>query len=105
MPRSSTLKNRGARTPRPERANHTTASVQDYLAAIYDADVTALLPALRAPALVLHYRGDRVIPYAGGQQLAAGLPRGRLVTLPGRHHLPDARDLDQIVSAITDFLA
>jgi DtxR family Mn-dependent transcriptional regulator len=35
MTKSSTLKNRAPRT-RPERANHTTASVQDYLAAIYD---------------------------------------------------------------------
>jgi DtxR family transcriptional regulator, iron-dependent repressor len=35
MTKSSTLKNRTSRA-RPERANHTTASVQDYLAAIYD---------------------------------------------------------------------
>jgi DtxR family Mn-dependent transcriptional regulator len=35
MPKSSTLKNRGGRARR-EAANHTTASVQDYLAAIYD---------------------------------------------------------------------
>ena len=35
MAKSSTLKKRAPR-PGPERANHTTASVQDYLAAIYD---------------------------------------------------------------------
>ena len=35
MAKSSILKSKGQRTA-PERANHTTASVQDYLAAIYD---------------------------------------------------------------------
>jgi DtxR family Mn-dependent transcriptional regulator len=35
MAKTSTLKNRAERT-HPGRANHTTASVQDYLAAIYD---------------------------------------------------------------------
>jgi DtxR family Mn-dependent transcriptional regulator len=35
MPKSSILKNKRP-PPGPERANHTTASVQDYLAAIYD---------------------------------------------------------------------
>jgi pimeloyl-ACP methyl ester carboxylesterase/DNA-binding SARP family transcriptional activator len=76
-----------------------------YLEAIYDIDVTALLPAVTAPTLVLHYRGDRVVPYRGGEQLAAGLPDARLVTLDGRYHLPDARDLDRIVATITDFLS
>src|SRR6516164_8900394 len=76
-----------------------------YLAAIYAADVTALLPAVSAPALVLHYRGDRVIPHRGGLQLAEGLPDARLVTLEGRYHLPDVRDLDHIVGTIATFLS
>ena len=76
-----------------------------YPAAIYTADVTAFLPAVSAPALVLHYRGDRVIPHRGGQQLAEGLPGARLVTLEGRYHLPDIRDLDHIVGTITAFLS
>jgi len=76
-----------------------------YLAAIYAADVKALLPAVSAPALVLHYRGDRVIPHRGGLQLAENLPDARLVTLEGRYHLPDVRDLDHIVDTITTFLS
>jgi Bacterial transcriptional activator domain/Transcriptional regulatory protein, C terminal/Serine aminopeptidase, S33 len=76
-----------------------------YLAAIYAADVKALLPAVSAPALVLHYRGDRVIPNRGGLQLAEGLPDARLVTFEGRYHLPDIRDLDHIVDTITAFLS
>jgi DNA-binding SARP family transcriptional activator/pimeloyl-ACP methyl ester carboxylesterase len=76
-----------------------------YLEAIYATDATALLPAVRAPALVLHYQGDRVIPHRGGLQLAEGLPDARLVTLKGRYHLPDIRDLDHIVGTITAFLS
>jgi pimeloyl-ACP methyl ester carboxylesterase len=75
-----------------------------YLASLYDVDVTGLLPAVRAPALVLHYRGDRLVPFAGARQLTAGLPDARLVALDGPYHLPDARDLDGVVAAVREFL-
>lgn len=100
--------------PTDAAAEHMAAVLRDcadrevaagYLAAIYDADVSGLLPAVTAPALVLHYRGDRVIPYTGGLQLAEGLPNARLVTLEGRFHLPDTRDLGEIVGRITAFLS
>jgi DNA-binding SARP family transcriptional activator/pimeloyl-ACP methyl ester carboxylesterase len=95
-------------------ADHMTAVLRDsadrdvaagYLEAIYAADAAALLAAVSAPALVLHYRGDRVIPHRGGLQLAEGLPDARLITLEGRYHLPDIRDLDQIVDTILAFLS
>ena len=75
-----------------------------YLEEMYRTDVSDLLPNVSAPALVMHYRGDRLIPFSGGQQLAAGLPDARLVALDGPYHLPDARDLDQVVAAVTEFL-
>jgi len=75
-----------------------------YLAAVYEIDVSGLLPEVACPALILHYRGDRVIPFAGGLELARGLPDARLMVLDGRYHLPDAADLDTIVGAIADFL-
>jgi len=75
-----------------------------YLAAVYEIDVSGLLPEVACPALILHYRGDRVIPFAGGMQLAKGLPNARLVALDGRFHLPDATDLDTVAPTITDFL-
>ena len=100
--------------PTDAAADHMAAVLRDsagpdvaagYLAAIYAADATALLPAMSAPALVLHYRGDRVIPHRGGLQLAEGLPEARLVTLEGRYHLPDVRDLDRIAGTVTAFLS
>ena len=72
---------------------------------IYDIDVTDLLARVAAPALVLHYRGDRLVPFAGGRQLAGGLPDARLVPLDGAFHLPDAGDLDRVVATIAAFLS
>ncbi len=76
----------------------------DYLASMYEHDVAHLLPAVTAPGLVLHYRGDRLIPFRGSQQLVAGLRNARLVPLDGRVHLPDARDLDQIQKNVVEHI-
>ncbi|MGZ4685020.1 alpha/beta fold hydrolase [Oryzihumus sp.] len=74
----------------------------DYLASLYEHNVVDRLPTVTAPALVLHYRGDRLIPFRGAQQLVAGLRNARLVVLEGRVHLPDANDLDQIQKNIVE---
>ncbi|MDQ1631878.1 MAG: hypothetical protein QOC80_1850 [Frankiaceae bacterium] len=76
-----------------------------YLEQVFELDVSPLLASVRAPALVLHCRGDRVIPFVGGQQLAAGLPDCSFLALEGRCHLPQAGDLDRVTEAIVDFLA
>jgi DNA-binding CsgD family transcriptional regulator len=49
-------------------------------------DVTAVLPELSLPTLVLHARGDRVAPDAG-VALAADIPDARLVLLDSRNHV------------------
>ena len=75
-----------------------------YLEAIYDTDVSDLVDRVRTPALVLHYRGDRVIPFAGGEALAAMLPSARFVAEDGAWHLPDARDVGDIIEAVEELL-
>ena len=75
-----------------------------YLEAIYNTDVTDVIDAIQAPALVLHYRGDRVIPFAGGEDLAATLPSARFIARDGAWHLPDARDVDDIIDAVEELL-
>jgi len=52
-----------------------------------DTDVTALLPRVKVPTLVLHARGDARVPFESGRRMAAGIPGARFVTLPGRNHL------------------
>jgi DNA-binding SARP family transcriptional activator/pimeloyl-ACP methyl ester carboxylesterase len=76
-----------------------------YLAAVYDADVTELLPRVRHPALVIHYRDDKVIPFSGGRHLAQALPNARFMPLDGGYHLPDIADTPLLERAIRSFLA
>ncbi|OWY63204.1 hypothetical protein B7486_54365, partial [cyanobacterium TDX16] len=73
-----------------------------YLREVYGADVGELLADVAVPCLVLHYRGDKVIPFGGAEQLVRGIPGARLVPLDGDVHVPDAHDLDRITTLITD---
>ena len=50
-------------------------------------DVTGLCPAVRAPTLVMHVRGDGVVPFDEGRLLAALIPRSRFVPLEGTGHI------------------
>ena len=40
----------------------------------------------------MHVRDDRRVPIAAGRELAAGIPGARLVTLPGKNHIPLEQD-------------
>ena len=50
-------------------------------------DVTTLLGEVRAPTLVLHARGDAVVPIAEGHILAAGIPGAQFVELDSKNHV------------------
>lgn len=52
-----------------------------------DTDVTALLPQVSVPTLVLHARDEARVPFEAGRRMAAGIPGARFVALPGRNHL------------------
>src|SRR3990172_878461 len=49
------------------------------LRAIYSADLSGLVDRLSMPTLILHGRGDPLIPFAAGRELAVGMPQARLV--------------------------
>ena len=52
-----------------------------------DIDVTALLPRVTVPTLVLHSRRDARVPFEHGLALARGIPSARFVALESRNHL------------------
>ena len=52
-----------------------------------DIDVRTEAAKVRAPTLVLHARGDGMIPFEIGRQLAAVVPGARFVSLEGRNHV------------------
>jgi class 3 adenylate cyclase/pimeloyl-ACP methyl ester carboxylesterase len=49
------------------------------LRAIYSADLSGLVDRLSMPTLLLHGRGDPLIPFAAGRELAVGMPQARFV--------------------------
>jgi DNA-binding CsgD family transcriptional regulator len=74
------------------------------LQSVYATDMRDLLPQVRVPALVVHRRDDRAMPFAQGRELAALLPQARLVALDGDVHPPWLGDSDAVLGALTTFL-
>lgn len=91
--------------PRYERQSASPAAIRELLEMIETIDVRPLLPAVTAPTLVLHRRGDLVIPLARSREVAAGVPCARLVELDGDDHMAQAGDvhawLDHVEAFIT----
>lgn len=52
------------------------------------------------PTLVIHGTDDESLPFAMGRELAAALPRGRFVALPGRGHDGIAQELAAACAAV-----
>jgi DNA-binding CsgD family transcriptional regulator/pimeloyl-ACP methyl ester carboxylesterase len=70
-----------------------------------EADATADAGAVRAPALVLHRAGDRVVEPRWGRALAALIDGAEFAMLAGGSHLPYAGDVGPLLAALLPFLA
>jgi pimeloyl-ACP methyl ester carboxylesterase/DNA-binding SARP family transcriptional activator len=75
-----------------------------YLAATFTSDAGPLVASVHQRALVIHYRGDKVVPFAGGEHLASSLPDALFLPLDGGYHLPDVSDIDRLDRAVRGFL-
>ena len=71
----------------------------------YEMDATDAYCRVVAPALVLHRRDDRAVPYELGLEVASLIPGARFVPLEGSHHLPWLGDVRSLLAALTDFIA
>jgi pimeloyl-ACP methyl ester carboxylesterase len=58
-----------------------------YFDVVNNFDITDLLADVKAPTLVMHVRGDLMVPIEAGQQLAAGIPGAHFITFQGQNHL------------------
>jgi pimeloyl-ACP methyl ester carboxylesterase/DNA-binding CsgD family transcriptional regulator len=69
-------------------------------------DVTALLPRVQVPTLVLHTRDDAMVPFEEGRLLASEIPNARFVPLEGCNHilLEDEPAWPAFLGAIDSFL-
>jgi pimeloyl-ACP methyl ester carboxylesterase/DNA-binding winged helix-turn-helix (wHTH) protein len=76
------------------------------LRAIGDLDISALLPQISVPTLVLHSRGDVVNPIELGLTLARKIPRCRFVEIDSRNHIPLSHEpaWTRYVDELSEFL-
>ena len=58
-----------------------------YFDVVGDFDITDLLAEVKAPTLVMHARGDLMVPIEAGRQLAAGIPGAHFIALQSQNHL------------------
>ena len=55
--------------------------------AFHEVDVTSIAQEVDVPALVFHVKGDEMVPFEAGRQLASLLPRAQFVPLDGENHI------------------
>ncbi len=67
-------------------------------------DVSALLPQVQSPTLVLHRRELRVLGVDTATGLASTIPDARLTVLEGASGMPFTGDTEAVLSAIDEFL-
>jgi pimeloyl-ACP methyl ester carboxylesterase len=89
---------------RMERSAASPAMVRKIFEMFLDVDVRAILPTINVPTLVLHRRGDRVVNWRAGRELASQIPNARYVELPGIDHLPWGGDPDPVLGEVEEFL-
>ncbi len=87
-----------------ERASASPALVTSLIAALWEIDVTGVLPVIDVPTLVLHRVGDPVVMVEGSRYMAERIPGARYVELAGDDHTPWLGDADALLDEVEQFL-
>lgn len=76
-----------------------------FMTSMLETDVRALAPRVRVPTLVVHLRGDAIVPFELGREIASLIPGAALVTIEGRNHAfgPLEPAYKQVNQAIGEF--
>lgn len=88
------------------RRTATPATAAMLLNSFWELELGPSLPRVQCPTLVLHARGDFIIPFERGREVASLIPRARFVPLESRNHilLEGEAAWPVMVQAIEDFL-
>ena len=80
--------------------------MERFVIELSEINVTDFLPKVKAPTLVTHCKGDVRVPFALGQEIAAGIPGAKFVPLDSRNHvfLADEPATRVFFDAVTSFL-
>lgn len=71
---------------------------------VFSTDVREDAVSLQVPALIVHRRGDRVIPARSGEELAALIPNAKLALLEGDAHFPWVDGGQDVLAAMASFV-
>jgi class 3 adenylate cyclase/pimeloyl-ACP methyl ester carboxylesterase len=90
--------------PHYERQSASPAAFRRVGAMVRDIDVRAILPAVRAPTLVIHRSRDRLLPIESSRYLAQRIPGAQLIELDGDDHFCWAGDIDPWMDEVRQFM-
>jgi pimeloyl-ACP methyl ester carboxylesterase/DNA-binding winged helix-turn-helix (wHTH) protein len=89
-----------------ERLGATPRAVVDLMRMNKEIDISAVVPSITVPTLVIHRTQDTLIDVEAGRFLASHIPGARYIELPGKDHLVwVGKNSGQIIRSIEDFLA
>jgi class 3 adenylate cyclase/pimeloyl-ACP methyl ester carboxylesterase len=103
-PGQATNKEAVRRIAKFERLSASPGAIRAYMALNRMIDVTAILPTVRVPTLVLHRRTDALVPVERGRELAARIPGAKFIEYPDGDHLPWTGDVEAVVGDIREFV-
>jgi pimeloyl-ACP methyl ester carboxylesterase len=72
---------------------------------MYNPTLPHLLGGVRAPALVVWGRRDRIVPLECGERYAKALPKARLAVVEGAGHFVEMEQPDAVGKLVTEFAA
>ena len=87
-----------------ERAAASPRSAESLMRLMGATDVSAILPQISVPTLVLHRAGDPYVDVRHAHHLAEHIPNAQLRIVPGTDHFFTVGDLDSLTTPIVAFL-
>ncbi|MGA2284726.1 MAG: alpha/beta fold hydrolase [Dehalococcoidia bacterium] len=89
-----------------QRVSTSAENAAALISAMAEIDVRHLLPQVTVPTLVAHRRGDTMVPFGAGRELATGIPGARFLPMQGRSHtlLPGDPVIEAGTKAIAEFV-
>jgi pimeloyl-ACP methyl ester carboxylesterase len=85
-------------TGRLERASASPSSIVALMRANYEIDVRHILPSIHLPTLILHRKGDALMPVEAGRYLAKHIEGAKYVEIPGDDHFVSDQETQDIIA-------
>ena len=86
------------------RAAATPGSIKGVLEVLRDTDVRDVLPEIQCPTLVLHRKGDRLVYWKAGRDMAERIPGARFLALEGDDHWWFVGDSESVLLPMLEFI-